>query len=280
MPHDTPLAHTPQARRFLQNRRNAYQYVLTGAWTQVEKTLAALSPDKRFGVQDWVTLATARHQLGRVDEALIAAQRALALDPANHQAAHVATMALMHQNRFAEALAVFERFRSGPARQHYQFVVNHGTTLAQLTQPQEAAGVFLEAMVLEMTDPAIHMQLGLALKDMKLYQESAESFLTAWTLDPERFTAQIMVLHMRQHACDWQGFDDACAGLVRSLARADSAASARGEGAVWALAAIPHPPVLLKTAARQVALKCARGVTPLPRNAVPAPGARRIRIGY
>ncbi|MDH5541290.1 MAG: hypothetical protein OEY03_17970, partial [Rhizobacter sp.] len=135
-------------------------------------------------------------------------------------------------------------------------------------------------MVLEMTDPAIHMQLGLALKAMKLYQESAESFLTAWTLDPERFTAQIMVLHMRQHACDWQGFDDACAELVRSMSRSESAGNARGEGAVWALAAIPHPPVLLKAAARQVAIKNARGVTPLPRHEMPAPGARRIRVGY
>jgi predicted O-linked N-acetylglucosamine transferase (SPINDLY family) len=280
MPSNTHAAHPRQSRQFLQSRRSAYQYVLTGAWSQAEETLAALSPDQRFGAQDWVTLATARHQLGRTEEATEAARRALALDPENHKAGHVLTMALMQQNRFAEALAVFEHFRSGPAREHYQFVVNHGTTLAQLTQPQEAAAVFLEAMVLEMTDPAIHMQLGLALKDMKLYQESAESFLTACTLDPDRFTAQIMVLHMRQHACDWQGFDEACAELVRSMVRIEQSGHSRGEGAVWALTAIPHPPALLKAAARQVALKCAKGVSPLPLNPMPAPGTRRIRVGY
>lgn len=280
MPSSTPAAHTPAGKRYLQTRRNAYQHVQAGAWTQAERALAALAPDPHFAAHDWVALATARFQLGRMDEATAAAQRALALEPDNFKAAHILTSALIHQNRWAEALPVFENFRSGPARQHYHFLVNHGTTLANLTQPQEAVGVLLEAMVLEMSDPAIHMQLGLALKDMKLFQESAESFLTAWTLDPLRFTAQIMVLHMRQHACDWQGFDEACAQVVRSIAHTESEGNSRGEGAVWALAAVPGPPLLFKAAARQVARKNARGAQALPRHALPAPGERRIRIGY
>ena len=275
-----PAASIFHGKQFLQTRRNAYQHVLSGAWTQAEQALAALAPDQRFGAQDWVTLATARFQLGRLDDTLDAARRALALEPHNHKAAHLLSMALMQQNRWAEALAVFEQFPDGPARAQYHFVVNHGTTLAHLAQPQEAVAVFLEAMVLEMSDPAIHMQLGLALKDMKLYQESAESFLTAWTLDPQRFTAQTMVLHMRQHACRWDGFDAACAGVVASLTDSAGAANARGEGAVWALAAIPHPPPLFKAAARQVACKSARGVQPLAQRLLPAPGARRIRVGY
>lgn len=273
-------ARTPQGRRFLKSRRHAYEQVLCGAWRQAEQTLAELSPEKFFAAPDWTMLATARYQLGRLEEAHDAAQRALSLDERDHKAAHVLTMALMQQNRFAEALPVFERFRDGPARQHYHFLVNHATTLGQLTQPQEAVAVLLEAMVLEMSDPAIHMQLGLALKDMKMFQESAESFLTAWTLDPDRFTAQIMVLHMRQHACDWQGFDQACAEVVQSIERIDRAGTSRGEGAVWALAAIPHPPEIFKLAARQVAMKGARGITTLPRHALPEPGARRIRVGY
>ncbi len=269
-----------KGKRFEQTRRQAYNQVQAGAWLQAERALAELAPDTRFGAHDWLALATARFQLGKLEEAHAAAQRALALEPDNHKAAHILTMALIHQNRWAEALPVFERFSTGPARQHYPFVVNHGVTLAALIQPQEAVAVFLEAMVLEMSDPAIHMQLGLALKDMKMYQESAESFLTAWTLDPERFTAQIMVLHMRQHACQWQGFDAACEGIAQALARAQTDGSARGEGAVWALAAIPHPPVLFKAAARQVALKAAKGAQPLPRHTMPARGERRIRIGY
>lgn len=255
MPAISSSSRPQSSQRFLQTRRHAYEYVLGGAWTQAEKALAALAPDKRFGAQDWVALATARFQIGRLEESLAAARQALAMEPGNFKAAHILTTALIHQNRFAEALPVFERFRTGPARQHYHFVVNHGTTLSALTQPQEAVAVFLEAMVLEMSDPAIHMQLGLALKDMKMYQESAESFLTALTLDPQRFTAQVMVLHMRQHACSWQGFDEACAQLVQAIERTERDGNSRGEGAVWALAAIPHPPVLFKAAAGHVANK-------------------------
>ncbi len=269
-----------KGKRFEQTRQTAYHHVQAGAWLKAEQALAALAPDQRFCAHDWLVLATARFQLGKLDEAHAAAQRALALEPDNAKAAHMLTMALIHQNRFAEALPVFERFGSGPAREHYPFVVNHGVTLAAMTRPQEAVAVFLEAMVLEMSDPAIHMQLGLALKDMKMFQESAESFLTAWTLDPHRFTAQVMVLHMRQYACNWQGFDAACEGLAQALARTPANGSARGEGAVWALAAIPHPPVLLKEAAHQVALKNARGARPLPRRAMPERGERRIRVGY
>lgn len=280
MPLSTQTSGAPRAKRFMQTRQKAYQCVVNGAWTQAEQALSALAPDVRFSVQDWVALATARLQLGRHEEAATAARHALGLAPQDVKAAHVLTSALIHQNRWAEALPVFERFRSGPAREHYHFLINHGMTLAALTQPQEAVGVFLEAMVLEMADPAIHMQLGLALKDMKLCQESAESFLTAWTLDPERFTAQVMVLHMRQHACSWQGFDEACGQVVESIARTERQGNSRGEGAVWALAAIPCPPVLLKTAAHHVALKNARGAVPLPRHTVPAQGARRIRVGY
>ena len=251
---------------------------------KAEQVLAALAPDERFGAQDWLALATARYQLGRLEDAHSAAARSLALDPQDHRAAHLLTSALIHQNRFAEALPVFERFISGPARGHYQFVVNHGITLAALTQPQEAVAVFLEAMVLEMSDPAVHMQLGLALKDMKLYQESAESFLTAWTLDPHRFTAQVMVLHMRQHACQWQGFDEACAQLVQAIERTEREGNPRGEGAVWALAAIPQSPLLLKAAAGHVAGKNARGARAMPRHTVPAviegKRTRRVRVGY
>ena len=272
-----------RGKHFVQTRRHAYDHVKAGAWLQAEQTLAALAPDERFCAHDWLVLATARFQLGRLEEAHAAALRALTLEPDNHMAAHILTMSLIHQNRWAEALPVFERFIAGPARQHYPFVVNHGVSLAASTRPQEAVAVFLEAMVLEMSDPAIHMQLGLALKDMKLYQESAESFLTAWTLEPQRLTAQIMVLHMRQHACRWEGFDAACDELARSLDRAQADGnhgSARGEGAVWALAAIPHPPRLFKAAAREVALKSARGAQPLPRHTVPAHGERRVRVGY
>lgn len=278
----SPKSSSPVASnaRFLDTRRQAYRSIQRAAWRDADRLLSALAGDARFGLQDWVALATSRYRLGRPEQACAAAERALAIDPEHFQAAHLLTLGLTAQNRWAEALPWFERHRDGPARQHYDFVVNHGATLSHLQRPQDAVGVYLEAMALKVSDPAIHMRLGIVLKDLKLFQESAESFLTAHTLDPQRFAAQLMVLHMRQFACQWDGFEAARAGIVQAMDRLDRDDHQRGEGAVWALTAIEHPPLLFKKATGQVAAKLAAQVEPLPRRPLPAPGERPIRVGY
>jgi len=270
-------------RRFLKARDAAYKSVLAGDWKSARAGFEALQADRHFEAHDWIALATARYKTGHVETAHAAAARALELEPANAKAAHMFTLTLVVQNRWAEAIEVFERFASGPARKHYDFVVNHGVTLQQLQRPADAVPVLLEAMVLEMADPAIHMRLGLALKDLKLFEESAESFRTAETLDPTRFAAQLMVVHMRQFACSWnkngQDFDADCARIVDAMARFDQDDTQRGEGAVWALAAIEHPPLLFKAACAKITQKYSANAQSLPARSI-APAGRRLKVGY
>lgn len=277
--HAKPVAASERERRFLKAKRAAYVAVAEENWLSAERQLSALCDDRLFDVRDWVLLATSRFHLTRVETACEAARRALEIDPSSLQAAHVYTVTLVAQNRWAEALPVFQRFATGPARQVFDFVVNHGVTLQQLHRSEEAVPVFLEAMVLQVADPAVHMRLGVALKDMKLFQESAESFLTAYTLEPQRFAAQLMVLHMRQFACQWDGFEASRLGIVEALSRPDSEQDQRGEGAVWALSAIEHPPLLFKRACAQVARKHASTAVPLPARSV-SPIGQPLRIGY
>jgi predicted O-linked N-acetylglucosamine transferase (SPINDLY family) len=268
---------------FLQSRQRAYDCVRSGAWSEAAAALAGMAGDRRFDERDSLALATARFRLGDFAAMQAAAGQALAIAPHSLTAVHLLTMSLIYQNRWAEALPLFERHADGPAREQYHFVVNHATTLSQLGRPQEAVAKYLEAMVLEMTDPALHMKLGLALKALKMFEEAAESFLTAHVLDKRRFAAQLMVLHMRQYACAWGEFESGRAGIVEALEAMDTAGEddgPRGEGAVWALAAIEHPPRLFRKACAQVAHKWLPRATPLPRHALPAPGERRIRVGY
>ena len=266
------------ARRFAESRRLAYQSVLAGAWAPAESALTALSDDARFSTQDWIALATTRYRLGRMTEMEAAAARALRDEPDNVRALHLFTLALVSQQRWQEALQIFEQHGRGPARQHYHFVLNHGTVLAQLSRPSEAMAVYLEAMVLNTADPAVHMKLGLALRDLKLYREAAESFTTASMLDNNRIAARLMALHMRQHACQWDRFEQDCAEVLAAVESVGP--DVRSEGAVFSLIAIDHSPFLFKRANQQVALTCARGVEPLPRRPLPAEGERRLRIGY
>ncbi|MEF7613456.1 hypothetical protein V4F39_05985 [Aquincola sp. MAHUQ-54] len=253
----------------------------TGGWQEAEALLSRMTGHPHFGVEQWVALASARNHLNQVEGAAEAARRAVALDPHNLKAVHVLTTVLMRQNQFTAALELFEQHREGEAREHYQFVSNHATALAEAGRHADAVPVYLEAMVLCVRDPAVHMKLGLSLKEMKLFEEAAESFLTAVTLEPGRFAARVMVQHLRQYACAWGRFDEDRAQLIQALQDMDpDPASARGEGAVWALTALDVPQPLFLKAARQVAQRCAFGAEVLPRNTVPAAGERRVRVGY
>lgn len=250
-------------------------------WQQAESMLASMVEHPRFGLEQWLALASARLQLGDAEGLVEAAQRAMALAPDDLQAAHFLTSGLMRQSRWAEALAIFERHTGEAARGHYQFVSNHATALAELGRHADAVPVYLDAMVLCVQDPAIHMKLGLSLKQLKMFEEAAESFLTAVTLEPDRFAARVMVLHLRQFACAWRDFDADLKGIVDALAAMEiDPTSTRGEGAVWALSALDVPPPLFLKAARQVAERCALNVEPLPPRRIAPAGTRRLRIGY
>lgn len=250
-------------------------------WRDAETMLSSLAAHPRFGLDQWLALGAARLQLGDAEGLVEAGRRALTLDPGNVQGAHHLTSGLLQQSRFTEALEVFERFDGPEARQHYPFVSNHATALAELGRHADAVPVYLEAMVLCVQDPAIHMKLGLSLKQLKMFEEAAESFQTAVALEPDRFAARVMVLHLRQFACAWRQFDGDLQGIVDALAAMEvDGSSLRGEGAVWALSALDVPPPLFLKAARQVAARCALNVQPLPARRVPAAGERRLRIGY
>jgi predicted O-linked N-acetylglucosamine transferase (SPINDLY family) len=257
-------------------RAQALAAAAAGDWARAAAGLAPSAgtndPDAAF------VLATALYHLGRHDDAAAVAARLLDADPAHARVAHLLTLARLAQHRFADALAVFERFREGPARAHVDFVLNHGAALSALGRPQEALAVYLEAAALDIANPTVHMRLGIVLKELKLFRESAEAFLTALTLDPGRTAARLMVLHMRQFACAWEGFEADREALVKALAH-DDGVDARGEGAVWALTAIAHPPALMRRATAAVATRLQRGVAPLPARPVTA-ADRPLRIGY
>ncbi len=264
---------------FEQCRRKAYQAVSQGDWAKAEELFSTISTDRRLEGKDLSALATLRLRLGDFEGAWQVARTMLDADGDDVKAAQLATLALSSQNRWSEALPIFEWHVDGPARQDYAFVANHGAALAALARPADAMPVLLEAMALNLADPAIHMKLALVLRDLKLYEESAESFLTAFTLDPTRIAAQLMVLHMRQYACQWQGFDQARADIVTALA-ANSNKSSLNEGGVFTLVAIEHPPELFRRATSQVAMRFPQVGTPLATRRISLDAGRRVRIGY
>ncbi len=272
---------TEGERRFLLARRAAHQAVLDRDWLAAATAFEALADDPQRSLEDCLALATASTVLDRPAQAEAAARDALAREPGHARAIHLMTLALIAQDRWPEALDWFERHREHPGlKDEFAFVMNHGSALAQQGQPQAALSVFLHAAVLRPHDVALHMKIGTTLRDLKLFSESAEAFLTACTLDPKRVAARLMVVHMRQHACDWRDFDAECRALLDAVQAVPADGEALGEGGVFSLVSIDTPLPIFLHAARQAVTRHLRKARPLPPRAyVPRPG-QPIRIGY
>lgn len=269
-----------KAGNFDARRREAYALLERAALQQAEQAFTDLSEHESFSVEDWVALSRLCYWRGRHAPCCAAASRALALDEDDFHAAKMLTLGLLAQNRTGEAIPWFKRHAAGRGASDYNFLVDYGAALSMQKRHGEALDVYLRAMVLKVSDPAIHMRVGLVLKELKMYSEAAESFLTACTLEPSRFAARLMVMHMRQYACQWTSFESDRQGIVDAMKALEAEENPRAEGAIWALSAIEHPPVLFRKAAAQVAAKFSRGMSPLPARRVLAHGSRRVRVGY
>ncbi len=274
-------AHTHADAAYLQAKRHAYQFVTTQHWADAARGLSNLSSDHRFSANDWLSLAIANVHAGALSAATDAARRALAHDPRHLRALQVVTISLMEQHRWPEAAEVFDQQRDNvDAQASFDFLVNQGTTMWQLKRHHEALDAFLKAMAINVSAPGLHLRLALVLKDMKDYDAAAESFLTTLALQPSRLSARLMAIHMRQYACDWRGFDAACAeamDAIRGLSHRDADAA---EGATFALLGVPHPPALFRVVAEQAANFHSDPIQPLPPQTRERDAAGRIRIGY
>ena len=273
--------HTHADVVYLKAKRHAYQFVTTQNWADAAQGLSQLSNDRRFAANDWLSLAIAYVHAGALSAATDAARRALAHDPRQLRALQVLTISLLEQHRWPEAAEVFEQQRgNNEAQASFDFLVNEGTTMWQLRRHHEALDAFLKAMAIDVCDASVHLRLGLVLKDMKDYGSAAESFLTTVALQPTRLSARLMAIHMRQHACDWRGFEASCADAIDAMQQLDPGSGEAGEGATFALLGIPHPPELFKFVAQQAAVFHIGNIKPLPPQTRERDAAGRIRIGY
>ena len=273
--------HTHADVVYLKAKRHAYQFVTTQNWADAAQGLSQLSNDRRFAANDWLSLAIAYVHAGALSAATDAARRALAHDPRQLRALQVLTISLLEQHRWPEAAEVFEQQRgNNEAQASFDFLVNEGTTMWQLRRHHEALDAFLKAMAIDVCDASVHLRLGLVLKDMKDYGSAAESFLTTVALQPTRLSARLMAIHMRQHACDWRGFEASCADAIDAMRQLDPGSGEAGEGATFALLGIPHPPELFKFVAQQAAVFHIGNIKPLPPQTRERDAAGRIRIGY
>ncbi|MGP1346640.1 MAG: tetratricopeptide repeat protein [Phycisphaerales bacterium] len=132
----------------------------------------------------FVNHAAVLADLGRTDEALLEAERAIALDPASPDAHAICASIAMDQSRHTDAIAGFrEAIRLDP-----QFAgawTGLGNAMLAAGQTDSAIDAYQQSLALLPDDPTTLSQLGAALARSGREPQAAELIEQAITLDPD-----------------------------------------------------------------------------------------------
>jgi len=133
--------------------------------------------------EQWLREGTTLHDLMRDEEALIAFEQAIRLDPKNADAYNGKGTALHDLKQYQEALIAFEQaIRLDP-----NFAIayrNKGITYYNLKRYEEALIAFDQAIRLDPNFAIAYYNRGNALRDLKRYEEALTAYEQALRLDP------------------------------------------------------------------------------------------------
>src|SRR4051812_31217826 len=171
----------------------------------------------------WLNLARSRMQLGRLEGAIEAAQRAFALDRTSSLACRLAAECELQLKRPQDAVATFARLDPSAPRDH-DFHNAHGNALFLAKRLREAIEAFFQALALKVDAPLVHYRLGLCFMDNGMALEAAECFRTAVSLDQGlvRALALSLLVHESRQACDWERVEPDTRDLLAAVDVADA----------------------------------------------------------
>ncbi len=183
------------ARGFGAEMRRADAYLEVGRWQDAATTLEKLRSSHPTDPDLLTNLALAYRNLGRGDEALQLLELGL-----EHHPQHVhllVNVSAAHEQRGELERALHYLDRAIEYNPKLGFVYQRkGMILAmRLGRVEESVAVFEQAVAHDARDPMAHVYLGIALVEMKRWEEAAERLELALSLDPNRGNA-ILALAM------------------------------------------------------------------------------------
>jgi protein O-GlcNAc transferase len=174
---------------------------------EFEKATALCPKDGVF----WVNLSQAYRKLGRHEDCVAAARKAVSAAPDLAVASQLLADGLKAQHRYGDAAVALREVAQAHDTTHTRYELAHA--LLQAGKPLEAVNEFLSA--LEQTPHYIpgHLQLGNVFKSLKLHREAMECFLTASELDRKDAASLAAMLYEALYACEWARFDEQASRL-------------------------------------------------------------------
>lgn len=156
-----------------------------------------------------------------------------------------------------------------------------GFALAAEKRVAESIDVFMQALSLKPDFAPAHTGVGGCLALEGLHLEAAESFRTAYMMDPQRLDDLARAAYHRQYVCAWAGLGDDVAELRQRLNGPDTALISQPVDPFAALTLGLGAADQRRAADLYAARAAARSQPPLPRLKRPSwDGRRRLRIGY
>lgn len=243
-------------------------------WQQAEKQLHAAvraQPD-----DDWVllNLAQVTRKQGRLADAIDYATRALRAQPGLAIARRIRADCLRQQARYPEASVDYAQIADSDC-QDAELLVEAGLCFMSAQRFQDSIGAYLRAMTIAPDLARAHMGLGGTLRMIGMYQEAAESFRTAYLLEPRLIQHLGHTIFNHQLACSWSSLRADLQALEAGL-RADQALTVDPFIGMAAGLNAEMQRVLNSRVARQIC----DPIKPLPASGLRWDGTRRLRVGY
>lgn len=217
-------------------------------------------------------LGIALQGAGRLEEALSAYDKAIALDPAFAAAYFNRGNAQGDLKRHEAALESYEHaiaLNPGSADAH----IGRGNAFSELGRHESALGSYARAIELRPDYAEAHFNHGIALRELNRTEAALASFEQAMQLKPDQEYLYGLWLFMKMAVCDWRDIEKDFSTLFDKIERGEKASPP------FPLVAMPCPPALQRKAAESWTL--AR----YPRNhalpaILPRAASGKIRIGY
>ncbi|MCI1193649.1 hypothetical protein MOJ79_17590 [Calidifontimicrobium sp. SYSU G02091] len=250
-----------------------------GRWAQAEREFlraARLQPNEAVF---HLNVARTQLHLGRLDDALINAKRALGADPTSEVAMALAVHCLVSTGRHGEAATLMAGADPAmPRGVDYWF--HYAKCIEYQGRPLEAIHAYMQALSVRLDHVPTHIRLGHCFMALDQKEEAAQCFRTAIALGAGRDELHLrgLLAFREREVCRWsdlQGDLDALRqGLAQLAADDDRPVTAFAHLSFW------DDPALHLRGARSFANYVARDVTPLPPATMAPLPWRRLRVGY
>ncbi len=174
----------------------ALDYVLLGAYSDADSWLTKSLRWDPKDIQGWYYLGRTKYNENRLEEAIHAFERCLALDPKNVKAEDNLGLSYEGLGRTEEAFAAYRKAISWQAQmlnQNPAPFIELGRLLLEHDRPEEAVSYLRQAVEIGPQESRAHEQLGKAYSRLNELQKAQDELEKAIALAPDRASLHFML---------------------------------------------------------------------------------------